>query len=571
MVFVVQTDTYNYDLKARRFKNGRFEESTIHIDSLSISTVFNNLEFPAVFSLLWHDGMQLVLDEDGNGMLMILVDDRNLDKSILLAYRYENGSFIPFNDPIATNIITFDMDMSHGKTILVYEEIGSEGNYYYARLHEIGQTESDPEVKYVGYGHSSPLYSLMFPPKIVLSKGGDVVRGAILIFGWVIQRIDGFLNIDHLDFVEPPASLGDNYYPYLADIDVDSRGRIALSVSWSEGSSSQNINMLHFHDGFGWKNDLRVPLPPVEDLELAYASGINFVADDVIAGNGFSILPGVSTGRLVAEIDKLEQLRPFYSTIDGNYTWGPSVVKKPENYNIVPYLFQVTNQKGMSAGIEIKSDMSGETKMIELSIGKYANTKQQFNFFHGPVNYPTFIGARGHLKYGIGDKMEDDDPDDWHDHFWRQSIALSKNGTTIMAYGYKTTNEEWKLFARSLNNYSSYISLPAYSAYGNKILDVPFQTYVNEVNFSFGGRTGNVEIKYDVYDVDNATEIEILINGHSVGYVPQTNNDSWRANQTITLPSAHLNNPGINVITFNNTHNPTSSYRWGVRNVSITE
>ena len=108
------------------------------------------------------------------------------------------------------------------------------------------------------------------------------------------------------------------------------------------------------------------------------------------------------------------------------------------------------------------------------------------------------------------------------------------------------------------------IPLPATGTYGKD--DGLNPNHVNEVNFVFLGKAGNVEINYDAYDVDDATEVQILINGRVVGYAPVGNN-VWSGNQKITLPDQYVNDNSNNILTFNNTYNPPYAWIWLVRNV----
>jgi len=110
------------------------------------------------------------------------------------------------------------------------------------------------------------------------------------------------------------------------------------------------------------------------------------------------------------------------------------------------------------------------------------------------------------------------------------------------------------------------IPLPSAGAYGN--IKGGDQSHIDEVNYSFGGLTGDVTLNYEAWDVDFTNEIEIVLNGTHIGYAPKTVNDSWGKMQTITLPDALVYDSSNNYLTFNNTSNPPSQWYWGVRNVS---
>ena len=95
------------------------------------------------------------------------------------------------------------------------------------------------------------------------------------------------------------------------------------------------------------------------------------------------------------------------------------------------------------------------------------------------------------------------------------------------------------------------------------------QTHVNEVNYSFDGTAGDVTLYYQAWDVDFSDEVEILVNGNSVGFAPTTLNSAWGSTQAIVLPDDHVNDASVNLLTFTNTYNPPKTYSWGVRSVVL--
>ena len=113
------------------------------------------------------------------------------------------------------------------------------------------------------------------------------------------------------------------------------------------------------------------------------------------------------------------------------------------------------------------------------------------------------------------------------------------------------------------------IPLPAPEAYGR--ISGGDQTHVNEVNYRFEGTPGDVTIRYQVWDVDFANEVEILVNGVRAGYAAVTPNNTWSEARYIVLPDAAVFDDEENELTFNNTYNPPKTYWWGVRNVSVFE
>lgn len=115
--------------------------------------------------------------------------------------------------------------------------------------------------------------------------------------------------------------------------------------------------------------------------------------------------------------------------------------------------------------------------------------------------------------------------------------------------------------------YEEIFPLPEAGAYGR--ITGGDQTHVREVNYSFPGTPGNVIIDYQVWDVDYGNEVQILVNGVSVGYASTTPNESWSATRSVVLPDADVLDTGTNILTFRNTYNPPRTYLWGVRDVGI--
>ncbi len=111
------------------------------------------------------------------------------------------------------------------------------------------------------------------------------------------------------------------------------------------------------------------------------------------------------------------------------------------------------------------------------------------------------------------------------------------------------------------------IALPSTEAYG-KILGGD-QLHTNDVKYSFEGTSGDVTIAYEIWDVDYADEVAIVINGAKIGFCRTTQNEAWSATRYIILPDALVFDSGMNILSFDNMYNPPKTYVWGVRNVSI--
>ena len=97
------------------------------------------------------------------------------------------------------------------------------------------------------------------------------------------------------------------------------------------------------------------------------------------------------------------------------------------------------------------------------------------------------------------------------------------------------------------------------------------QRHVNEVNYFFEGRTGDVQLEYEVWDVDFSDEVQIVLNGVEIGFAPLTGNETWSGTQVLPIPDRLVNDNAVNYLTFNNTFNPPNGYWWGIRSVSVRD
>jgi hypothetical protein len=107
------------------------------------------------------------------------------------------------------------------------------------------------------------------------------------------------------------------------------------------------------------------------------------------------------------------------------------------------------------------------------------------------------------------------------------------------------------------------VPLPAVGTFGN--LSGRRSRGDREENFSFQGFGEAIAIRYVAYDVDLSQQIVICVNGRPIGFVPRTQNESWGAEQVVSIPKEYLN-LGENILTFANIGR---EWRWAVGNVEI--
>lgn len=147
--------------------------------------------------------------------------------------------------------------------------------------------------------------------------------------------------------------------------------------------------------------------------------------------------------------------------------------------------------------------------------------------------------------------------------------ALVKDsGVNLLCFD--STRNPSRTYAWGVKNVSFWppqtIPLPSTPEYG--YIKNGNQEYTDRVRFGFEGRSGDVTLQFECYDIDFADEVAIVANGQFVAYAPVTANQKWSGPITVTLPEALVEDSGPNVVTFDNTRNPPKLYWWGVRNVS---
>jgi predicted GH43/DUF377 family glycosyl hydrolase len=112
-----------------------------------------------------------------------------------------------------------------------------------------------------------------------------------------------------------------------------------------------------------------------------------------------------------------------------------------------------------------------------------------------------------------------------------------------------------------------FFALPSAAAYGR--IHGGDHAHADKVVYFFSGQPGDLNMTYEVYDIDGILEVDIILNGVKIHDVARTSNNQWSPARTLLLPDAFTNDAGINVLIFDNTSNPPRESYWGVRNVSV--
>ena len=85
------------------------------------------------------------------------------------------------------------------------------------------------------------------------------------------------------------------------------------------------------------------------------------------------------------------------------------------------------------------------------------------------------------------------------------------------------------------------------------------------VNFEFSGSGSDLTVQFNAYDVDRSNEIEVFINGESLGFVARGVDNGLNTN-LITIDAADLVS-GSNTLTFE--QNINNAWKWGVTDILV--
>lgn len=112
-----------------------------------------------------------------------------------------------------------------------------------------------------------------------------------------------------------------------------------------------------------------------------------------------------------------------------------------------------------------------------------------------------------------------------------------------------------------------FYALPSPAAYGN--ITGGDTQHGDKVVYFFSGQPGDLNLAYQIFDIDHLDEVDIVLNATKLHDEALTSNESWSETRNLLLPDELVINNGINVLIFENTKNPPRNWRWGVRNVSV--
>ena len=86
-------------------------------------------------------------------------------------------------------------------------------------------------------------------------------------------------------------------------------------------------------------------------------------------------------------------------------------------------------------------------------------------------------------------------------------------------------------------------------------------------SFSFPASNDNLILSVDGYDIDFNNEVEVLLNGISLGFLSRSPNNAFNSGDSFTLNAADIS-PGDNTLSFQNS---TPGFVWGISNITLME
>lgn len=148
------------------------------------------------------------------------------------------------------------------------------------------------------------------------------------------------------------------------------------------------------------------------------------------------------------------------------------------------------------------------------------------------------------------------------------SDAQIHNGqaNTLVFDNTRNPPQNWRWGARQVS-VDPFYALPSPAAYGN--ITGGDTQHADKVVYFFSGRGGDLNLAYQVFDIDHLDEVDIVLNDTKVKDETLTSNETWSESRSLLLPDELVHNTGVNVLIFENTKNPPRNWRWGVRDVSV--
>lgn len=101
---------------------------------------------------------------------------------------------------------------------------------------------------------------------------------------------------------------------------------------------------------------------------------------------------------------------------------------------------------------------------------------------------------------------------------------------------------------------------------GNKFMGTTAPSGTVSASFHFGA-ADRLKLSFDAFDIDGGAEVEYLVNGNSVGFLP-SGVDNGLKHYDLIIPIEFRNQNGENLIEFRQAQNLT--YSWGVTNMKVT-
>ncbi|MFC1850986.1 FHA domain-containing protein [candidate division CSSED10-310 bacterium] len=111
------------------------------------------------------------------------------------------------------------------------------------------------------------------------------------------------------------------------------------------------------------------------------------------------------------------------------------------------------------------------------------------------------------------------------------------------------------------------IPLPAQFSYG--FLPNGDQKHADHVTYTFEYKSGNLELTYKVWDVDEDGEVNIYLNNTKLYEVERTQSGHWSGRRILKLPDELVHRDKLNFIIFDNPKNPPRQLMWGVAEVDV--
>ena len=268
----------------------------------------------------------------------------------------------------------------------------------------------------------------------------------------------------------------------------------------------------------------------------------------------------------------------FVQQTGATFLWGVKnvLVSAAESNPVLLLDTEDTNDYGNGFGTAVGegADADGRVAFDFESTGNAMTLTYQGYDIDGPGEVQIILN--GEAIGFVGENTGGGENDAFSDHTLELSAGQIQDGTNTLEFVMQFGAQ----YKRGVTNLTLSENLDATPAIGLTVGEVNATAYGmgwdeaaeddvdGIVEYSFDATGNDMQLSFDLWDVDWDGEIEVTVNGQSVGTLTAPGANEVDSSYVVNLDAGDLN-PTDNVIRFQQTSSPT--YKWGVKNVLVED